>query len=103
MNLVVIVSMGFLLVFFIFGRELCVLFDVVVDMKVIVDNDNFVLSIMFYFCRLLIVFLDVRDVYEQVQFIRKKYVDEGRCMFLDYKVGDFVFLKMQSMNDVGCG
>lgn len=64
MNLVVIVSMGFLLVFFIFGRELCVLFDVVVDMKVIVDNDNFVLSIMFYFCRLLIVFLDVRDVYE---------------------------------------
>ncbi|KAF9824746.1 hypothetical protein SFRURICE_016855 [Spodoptera frugiperda] len=44
-----------------------------------------------------------RDVHEQAQSIRKKYADEGRRTPPDYKVGDLVLLKTQSMNDAGRG
>ncbi|KAF9810567.1 hypothetical protein SFRURICE_021020 [Spodoptera frugiperda] len=39
----------------------------------------------------------------RAQSIRKKYADEGRRTPPDYKVGDLVLLKTQSMNDAGRG
>ncbi|KAF9794697.1 hypothetical protein SFRURICE_019575 [Spodoptera frugiperda] len=84
-------------------RELRAPSDVVADMKTIVDNDNFVPSITPYLRRLSTALLDARDVYEQAQSIRKKYADEGRRTPPDYKVGDLVLLKTQSMNDAGRG
>ncbi|KAF9787606.1 hypothetical protein SFRURICE_001658 [Spodoptera frugiperda] len=53
--------------------------------------------------RLSTALLDARDVHEQAQSIRKKYADEGRRTPPDYKVGDLVLLKTQSMNDAGRG
>ncbi|KAF9802622.1 hypothetical protein SFRURICE_005527, partial [Spodoptera frugiperda] len=84
-------------------RELRAPSDVVADMKTIVDNDNFVPSITPYLRRLSTALLDARDVHEQAQSIRKKYADEGRRTPPDYKVGDLVLLKTQSMNDAGRG
>lgn len=103
MNSAVTASTGFSPAFLTFGRELRAPSDVVADMKAIVDNDNFVPSITPYLRRLSTALLDARDVHEQAQSNRKKYADEGRRTPPDYKVGDLVLLKTQSMNDAGRG
>lgn len=100
MNFVFIVSMGYFFVFFNFGCEICVFVDVLFEMCVIVENDNVVLFIILFFRKFLVVLFDVWDVYEKVQEVQKKYVDESCCLVLDYKVGDFVLFKIQGFNDM---
>ncbi|KAF9797808.1 hypothetical protein SFRURICE_018003 [Spodoptera frugiperda] len=86
-----------------FGRELRTPTDSAIDMRAVIDNDNFVPSITPYLKKIATTLDEARDVHEKAQAVQKENADQKRRPPPNYKVGDLVLLKTQGPNDAGRG
>ncbi|GFU75032.1 transposon Tf2-6 polyprotein [Trichonephila clavipes] len=89
--------------FLIFGRELCTPSEVVNDIRVIIQNDNFVPEITPYLKKFAKFSTQIREVVEEQQDSRKFYADKKRKAASTYQPGEHVFVASHPLSNAAQG
>lgn len=98
MNTVRSKSTGYSAAFLTFGRELRSPGDVHIDLRAIIDRDNFIPQITPYLRTLSDTLRFARDTHEKEQDRVKLYADKSRRDVPPYKVGDHVFVSVHALS-----
>ncbi|GFV85249.1 hypothetical protein TNCV_928801 [Trichonephila clavipes] len=86
-----------------FGRELRTPSEVVKDIRVVIQNDNFVPEITPYLKKFAKFFTQIREVVEEQQDSRKFYADKKRNTAPTYQPGEHVFVASHPLSNAAQG
>ncbi|GFY33891.1 uncharacterized protein TNCV_4595991 [Trichonephila clavipes] len=86
-----------------FGRELCTPSEVVNDIRVVIQNDNFVPEITPYLKKFAKFSTQIREVVEEQQDSRKFYADKKRKAAPTYQPGEHVFVASHPLSNAAQG
>ncbi|GFW58191.1 uncharacterized protein TNCV_2633651 [Trichonephila clavipes] len=86
-----------------FGRELRTPSEVVNDIRVVIQNDNFVPKITPYLKKFAKFSTQIREVVEEQQDSRKFYADKKRKAALTYQPGEHVFVASHPLSNAAQG
>ncbi|GFV23409.1 retrovirus-related Pol polyprotein from transposon 412 [Trichonephila clavipes] len=86
-----------------FGRELCTPSEVVSDIRVVIQNDNFVPEITPYLKKFAKFSIQIREVVKEQQDSRKFYADKKRKAAPSYQPGEHVFVASHPLSNAAQG
>ncbi|GFW66895.1 integrase catalytic domain-containing protein [Trichonephila clavipes] len=86
-----------------FGRELRTPSEVVNDIRVVIQNDNFVPEITPYLKKFTQFSTEIREVVEEQQDSRKYYADKKRKTAPTYQPGEYVFVPSHPLSNAAQG